>query len=611
MKKILLILCAALLFAQPSLASPPRYAEGEAIVIYKTEARHVAARTFSAADSAPDVGAELGVELLQSYLPVKAGDAAEDAETNAAWTLAANVAETEEPEEYSVAHVRSANGESTERLVARLRENPNVVSAMPNYMTAFDSAQSSEYRPNDEYYDRMWGLERINMPRLWARTPGAASEEAVVAVIDSGIIYDHEDLKDNVYTFSDEDILKEIEGMFDGANEEFSGGIFTTDDFLGSHGVWFHSKVEGTYGSEYEADKTGDVKPLEPVPIGPGKTWDIPFNDIMTVTKNSRFIGDIYGHGTHVAGTIGAVTDNETGVAGIAGNVKILSVSIGSPMKVKGTNKSGQADYSYNTCTFASDQIRAVDFILAAKDAGVNIRVANLSLGFWAPVSEDRYNPYRLKMKELSDAGIIVCIAAGNDGQNLDAPGFSAEEDVDYTGELHMPAMLGLENSIIVGASDHDDVCASFSNYSPSGRYTDIFAPGVNIESTARKTAIQSGDGRDYACMYDEDGLGYMDANGTSIASPHVAGVAALLCSLYPEKSAAEIKSMILGGADGSVLKEGYSAHGMLDAYAAWRLGQTGGSGGGCSAGFGAAALLALPVLWILTRTRAKDKRGR
>lgn len=610
MKKILLILCAALLFAQQSLASPPRYAEGEAIIIYKTEARQGAARMLSAANSAPDGGVELGVELLHSYRPVKAADAARNEETEggarAARTLAANAAETEEPEEYSVAHVRSASGESTERLVARLRENPNVVSAMPNYITAFDSAQSSEYRPNDEYYDRMWGLERINMPRLWARTLGAASEEAVVAVIDSGIIYDHEDLKDNVYTFSDEDILKEIEGTFDGAE-----GTFTTQDFIGSHGVWFHSKVEGTYGSEYEADKTGDVKPLEPVPIGPGKTWDIPFDDIMTVTKNSQFIGDIYGHGTHVAGTIGAVTDNGTGVAGIAGNVKILSVSIGSPMKVKGTNENGQADYSYNTCTFASDQIRAVDFILAAKDAGVNIRVANLSLGFWAPVSEDRYNPYRLKMKELSDAGIIVCIAAGNDGQNLDAPGFSAEEDVDHTGELHMPAMLGLENSIIVGASDQNDGCADFSNYSPSGRYTDIFAPGVSIVSTVRKTAIQSGDGKDYHCMYDETGLGYMDANGTSMASPHVAGVAALLCSLYPEKGAAEIKIMILDGADGSVLKDGYSAHGRLNAYAAWRLGQSGGGDGGCSAGFGAAALLALPVLWILTRTRAKDKRGR
>lgn len=183
MRKILLILCAALLFAQPSLASPQRYAEGEAIVMYKTVALQDEARALSAANSAPDGGAELGVELLHSYRPVRAADAARNEETEggarAARTLAANGAKTDEPAEYSVAHVKSASGESTERLVARLRENPNVVSAMPNYITSFDSAQSSKYRPNDEYYDRMWGLERINMPRLWARTLGAASEEAV------------------------------------------------------------------------------------------------------------------------------------------------------------------------------------------------------------------------------------------------------------------------------------------------------------------------------------------------------------------------------------------------------------------------------------------------
>ena len=65
------------------------------------------------------------------------------------------------------------------------------------------------------------------------------------------------------------------------------------------------------------------------------------------------------------------------------------------------------------------------------------------------------------------------------------------------------------------------------------------------------------------------------------MASPHVAGVAALLRSLYPEKSAAEIKGMILNGADGSVLKDGWLAHGRLDACAAWKLGQTGGDGRG------------------------------
>lgn len=90
------------------------------------------------------------------------------------------------------------------------------------------------------------------------------------------------------------------------------------------------------------------------------------------------------------------------------------------------------------------------------------------------------------------------------------------------------------------------------------------------------------------------------------MASPHVAGVAALLCSLCPEKSAAEIKGMRLNGAEGSVLRDGCSAHGRLDACAAWKLGQTGSS----SVLHGTPALLTLPLSWILSRSRAKTKRG-
>ena len=78
------------------------------------------------------------------------------------------------------------------------------------------------------------------------------------------------------------------------------------------------------------------------------------------------------------------------------------------------------------------------------------------------------------------------------------------------------------------------------------------------------------------AAAYVRSASGYTLSDGTSMASPHVAGVAALLRSLYPEKSAAEIKGMILNGADGSVLKDGCPAHGRLDVCAAWKLGQTG-----------------------------------
>ena len=83
--------------------------------------------------------------------------------------------------------------------------------------------------------------------------------------------------------------------------------------------------------------------------------------------------------------------------------------------------------------------------------------------------------------------------------------------------------------------------------------------------STCRYEPI-TGDGNTWS----EDG--YTAISGTSMASPHVAGLAALLCSLFPERGAAEIKQMILDGADGAVLREGYSQYGLIDAYAAWKL---------------------------------------
>lgn len=106
----------------------------------------------------------------------------------------------------------------------------------------------------------------------------------------------------------------------------------------------------------------------------------------------------------------------------------------------------------------------------------------------------------------------------------------------------------GAASEEVVVASDKNDECTDFSNYSPSGRCADIFAPGVNIFSTCRETGIYS---RPY-CGIPELGqpeggmhsaIGYTFSDGTSMASPHAAGVAALPRSLYPEKSAAEIKA--------------------------------------------------------------------
>ena len=223
------------------------------------------------------------------------------------------------------------------------------------------------------------------MPEVWAKTAGAASEEVVVAVIDTGIMYDHEDLKDNMFTF-DAGTLDKI-GSIDGVDAQ---------KFVGSHGVWFSSDTSGLDG---DADiDLGELnkRTNDPIPVGPGETLTVPWTEIVSKDLDMRMVGDIDGHGTHVAGTIGAVTDNDIGVAGVAQNVKLMAVGVFSVMEDEG-------DYSYGSLT--SDQLRAIDFIIAAKNAGVNIRVANMSLGGWSDPNGGEISPYSEKIKELSDAG--------------------------------------------------------------------------------------------------------------------------------------------------------------------------------------------------------------
>ena len=613
--KLLPVLILALCFAAaPSFAELPRYVEGEAIVMLRSAAPLAAANSLSA-DGVPAIAKnsaapDLGAVVVQSFRPVKAApqDGAEaEAAGGAARMRAANGLSPNDEETYPVAHLRSASGESTEDFIERLRGNPNVVSAMPNYiMTLSDNSGETDEEfeevdvaePNDPGYDEQWGLKKIGMPEVWTKTAGAASEEVVVAVIDTGIIYDHEDLKDNMFTF-DAGTLDKI-GSIDGVDVQ---------KFVGSHGVWFQS-------TEIGEDFYGE---LYPVPVGPGDTTDETWDKIAAGEDfDLSVVGDVDGHGTHVAGTIGAVTDNGIGVAGVAQNVKLMAVGVFSVFEddgeeedeaVEGGESRSEEDYpgestvSYISGALTSDQLRAIDFIIAAKEAGVNIRVANMSLGGWSDPNGGDVSPYSEKIKQLSDAGIIVCIAAGNEGQDLDNP------TGDEAGQICTPTMFRYENTIAVGASNGNDEWSreAYSNYSSSGKWVDIFAPGENILSTCRKTWILNETTIQEEDIWQDtyDSLGYTSISGTSMASPHVAGVAALLCSAFPDRSATEIKQAILDSANVSVLREGYSQYGRLDAYAAWKLcaaRSSGGGGGGCSAGGGALALLGLPFVYGLMR---------
>lgn len=512
--------------AHPALAEEtPRFVEGEAIVVMRGSHAPAAA---SARSAAPQSSGLAGGSVIQYFNPIEE----RQAPANAAARAASAKSET-----LTVAHLRAPEGVTTEEFIESLRAEPEVVSAMPNYIM-----QTQAVTPDDESWREQWGPTAINAPEVWER--GTGSEEVVVAVIDSGVIYDHPDLADNMYTFDEATanaIISENPDMLTGEVP-----------LAGSHGAWFHSEIS----------LLGLGTPHTGVPIGPQPTiqgdedeqWYI---DSGTMQEMSR-IGDVEGHGTHVAGIIGAVGNNARGVAGINWKVRIMAVNVFSSSIFGGRAET-------------SDIIRGIDFVVAAKRAGVNIRAANISLGGWFSPSEMEGSAYDYKIKELSDAGILVCMAAGNDGQNIDAP-----TDGMARGQRFYPASFRHENTLSVGAlmRDADGTLVpdtpgnggiGYSNYSSSGEWVDIFAPGTAIYSTCRTTYLLNRQ------TFHESG--YISASGTSMAAPHVTGAAALLASLMPEKSASEIKQMILDGADGGTAREGFSRYGALDVYEAWKQG--------------------------------------
>lgn len=504
-----------------------QYVPGEAIVVMRGGAS--ALTTASAKNAVAEDLSLAGGSVIQYFNPIKENKTQAGAASRAASAKSGTM---------TVAHLRAPEGMTTEEFIEKLRAEPEVVSAMPNYIMRTHAA----VEPNDADWSRQWGPSAIGAPELWER--GTGSEEVVVAVIDSGVIYDHPDLAANMYTFD--------EATADKILSENPGIVTGEVPLAGSHGAWFHSKTS----------LLGSSTPHDGVPVGPLPTiqgdedeqWYI---DSGTAEDMSR-IGDVEGHGTHVAGIIGAVGDNALGISGINWRVRIMAVNVFSAGMFGGSAET-------------SDIIRGIDFVIAAKNAGVNIRAANLSLGSWFKPSEMEGSAYDYKIKELSDAGIVTSLAAGNDGQDIDAP-----TDPAARGKLFYPAAFRHENTISVGAlmQNADGTIApdtpgnggqGYSDYSTSGEWVDVFAPGTAIYSACRTVNLLN--------RQTFDASGYISASGTSMAAPHVAGAAALLASLMPEKSAAEIKKMILDGADGNIAKDGYSRYGALDAYAAWKQG--------------------------------------
>ncbi len=216
-----------------------------------------------------------------------------------------------------------------------------------------------------------------------------------------------------------------------------------------------------------------------------------------------------HGHGTHVTGTIAARRDNGVGVAGVAPDAQVF------PLRALAISGSGNASWIANAFDLAGDK---------------GYKIVNASLGGpFAQVEKDAI---------AAHPGTLYVVAAGNNGANDDVPA-----NADY------PCAFPEANIICVGASDDDDRPASFSNYGATS--VDLFAPGENVLSTV-PTA------------------GYSYYNGTSMATPHVAGTLALMLQVNPAATAAQLKAALLGSVQRVGALNGRSVTGgRLDAAAA------------------------------------------
>ena len=303
-----------------------------------------------------------------------------------------------------------------------------------------------------------WALDAISATRAWDVTTG--SRNVVVAVVDSGIDLNHPDLKANLWTNPGEIPGNGIDDDHDGFVDDVHGWNFVAND--------------------------GNVQ-------------------------------DGYGHGTHVAGIIGAVGNNGVGVTGINWNVSIM------PLKFQDDHGVG----------YTGDAIKAVQYAtMMRRDYGVNVVVINASWGGGTGYS----SLLETAIRDAGSAGITFVAAAGNSGTNNDV-------------STRYPSGYDLPNVIAVGACDSTGSLAGFSDYGATS--VDLAAPGTSIYSTLP--------GGQYGWLA-----------GTSQAAPQVSGTVALLAAAKPGISVAEVRTAILGSVDHLPALVGKVATGgRLNAFAA------------------------------------------
>ena len=338
---------------------------------------------------------------------------------------------------------RIARNYETLAAIARVGRKPSVIRAEPNYIRRANRV------PNDPFYVYQWNYPSINLPLAWDLTRG--SDQVIVAVVDTGVLVDHPDIR---------------------------GQLIAGYDFI------------------RDPARAHDGDGIDPDPNDAG---DLGFGGSSTF------------HGTHVAGTIAAHSDNGDGVAGIAWAARIM------PLRALGVN--GGTSYDVIQCIRYAAGLPNDSNTLPARRADI----INLSLG-----SNSSSQAEQNAIDQARNAGVIVIAAAGNDASSN--PSFPAA----YAGVVS------------VAATTITRTRAPYSNFGPT---IDVAAPGGNSATDVNGDGI--GDGVVSTIGDDTNGtvtFGYAALTGTSMAAPHVAGVAALMKSVFPGLTPEQFDAALAAG---------------------------------------------------------------